>query len=64
MDLISEPQMFRSGPNMCNISTRMTNLMDNQPVKNRQDLKPAEISDTAQISNEESTSELGGCIVL
>ena len=39
MDLKSEPQMFRKYPNMCNISPEMINVMDNQPVKNRQDLK-------------------------
>ena len=43
----------------------MTKLMDKQPMKNRQDiLKPLDISNTAQETNEESTSELGVCIVL
>ena len=64
MDLRYEPQMFILDPNMCNIIPRMTNVMDNQPVKNKQDLKPTEISNTAQKSNKESTSELGVCIVL
>ena len=64
MDLKYEPQMFISDPNMCNIIPNMNNYMDNQLVKNKQDLKPAETSDTAQESNEESTSEIGVCIVL
>ena len=38
--------------------------MYNQPVKNRQDLKPLDICNTAWKSNKESTSELGVCIVL
>ena len=59
MELKYEPYMFRTDPNMCNRSPKMTNDMDNQPVKNRQDLKPTETSDTAQESNKESTSELG-----
>ena len=42
----------------------MTNVMNKQLVKNRQDLKPLDISNTAQETNEESTSELGVCIVL
>ena len=42
----------------------MNNFMDNQPMKNRQDLKPLNISNTAQETNEESTSELGVCKVL
>ena len=42
----------------------MTNSMDNQPVKNRQDLKPLDISNIAYETNKESTSELGVCIVL
>ena len=33
-------------------------------MKNRQDLKPFDISNTAQETNDESTSELGFCIVL
>ena len=49
---------------MCKISPNMTNDMANQPVKNNQDLKPTKTSDTAQESKEESTSELGVCIVL
>ena len=43
MDLKYEPYMFRIDPNMCNINPKMTNAMDNQQVKNRQDLKPTEI---------------------
>ena len=42
----------------------MTKVMDNQLVKNRQDLKPLDISSTAYETNEKSTSELGVCIVL
>ena len=42
----------------------MTNFIYNQPMKNRQDLKPLDISNTAQETNNESTSELGVCIVL
>ena len=49
---------------MCNIIPMMTKVMYNQPVKNRQDLKPFDISNTAQETNEESTCELGVCIVL
>ena len=40
MDLKSKPQMFRSDPNMCKRSPKMTNDMDNQLVENKQDLKP------------------------
>ena len=49
---------------MCNIIIVMTNFMDSQPVKNRQDLKPLDIRNTEQKTNKESTSELGVCIVL
>ena len=42
----------------------MTKFMDNQPVKNRQDLKPLDISNTGQETNKESTSEYGVCIVI
>ena len=56
--------MFTSDLNMCNISPRMTNFMYNQPVKNRQDLKPLDISNTTYKSNKELTCELGVCIVL
>ena len=42
----------------------MTNIIYNQPMKNRQDLKPLDISITTQIYNKESTSELGVYIVL
>ena len=42
----------------------MTNFMDNQPFKNSQELKQLDISNIAQETNEESTSELGVCIVL
>ena len=38
--------------------------MDNQPMKNIQDLKPLDISNSVQETNKESTSELGVCIVL
>ena len=34
--------MFRSDPNKCNIIPNMTNVMDNQPMKNRQDFKAVE----------------------
>ena len=64
MDLRYEPYVFIIDPNMCNIIPMMTKVMDNQPMKNRQDLKPFDISNTAQEINEESTSELGVCIVL
>ena len=64
MDLRYEPQVFRTDPNMCKISPMMTTVMDNQPVKNRQELKPFDIRNIAQETNEESTSELGVCIVL
>ena len=49
---------------MCNIITMMNNVMDNQPVRNRQDLKPFYTSNNAKETNEESTSELGSCIIL
>ena len=39
-------------------------FMDNQPVKNRHDLKPFDISNTAEETNNESITELGVCIVL
>ena len=42
----------------------MTKFIHNQPVKNRQDLKPFDISNIAWETDEESTSELGFCIVL
>ena len=64
MELRSEAQVFKPYPNMCKIIPIMTNFMDNQTVKNRQDLKPLDISITAQETIEESTSELGVCIVL
>ena len=50
--------------NMCNIRKNISNSMYNQPMKNRQDLKPLDICNTAWKSNKESTSELGVCIVL
>ena len=56
--------MFRSNPNMCNRIQKMTNDIDNQLVKNRQDLKPLDISNTTYKSNKELTCELGVCIVL
>ena len=49
---------------MCNIIPIMTKVMDNQLVKNIQDLKPFDINNIAQETNEESTSKLGVCIVL
>ena len=49
---------------MCNISPMMNKFMDKQPVKNRQDLKPLDISNIAQETNKESSNELGVCIVL
>ena len=42
----------------------MTNFMDKKPMKNRQVLKPKDISSIAQETNKESTSELGVCIFL
>ena len=53
MDLKSEPYMFISGPNICNMSPNKTNFMDNQLVKNRKGLKPLYISNTTQETNEE-----------
>ena len=64
MELIYKPQVFRKYANMCNISPMMNKFMDNQLVKNGKDLKPFVISNTAQETNEESTSKLGVCIVL
>ena len=49
---------------MCNISPMITKVMYNQPMKNIQDLKPLDISNTAQETNQKSTNELGLCIVL
>ena len=37
--------------------------MDNHPLKYRKDFKPCKINITAQETNDESTSELGICIV-
>ena len=42
----------------------MIKTIYSQPVKSRQDLKPFDISNTWKETNEESTSELGVCIVL
>ena len=42
----------------------MTKVIYNKPMKNMQDLKPFDINNTAKETNEESTSELGVCIVL
>ena len=56
--------MFRSYPNMCKKSSKMNNEISNQLVKNKQDLKPIEISDSALESNGKSTSEIWVCIVL
>ena len=64
MDMISEPYMFRKDPNMFNISQNITKFMDNQPLKYRKYLKPCKISNIRYETNEESTSELGICIVL
>ena len=64
MDFRYEPYVFISDKNMCKIIPNMTKVMDDQPVKNRQDLKPLDISITTQKYNKESTSELGVCIVL
>ena len=63
MDLIYDAQILRTYPKMCNISQSMTNVMDKQPIKNIQDLKPLDISNTAQETNKKSTNELGLCIV-
>ena len=49
---------------MCNVIPMMKKVMYNQPVKDKQDLKPLDISNTTYETNEESTSELGVCIVL
>ena len=49
---------------MYNISPIINKAMYNQPMKNIKDLKPLDISNTAYETNEESTSELGVCIVL
>ena len=46
MDLRSEPYMFRTFPNMCNIIPMMTKVMDKQPMKDKQDFKPCNISNT------------------
>ena len=64
MDLRSEPYMLISHSNMCNVSPMMNNFMDNQANKNIQYVEPLEISNTAQETNKDSTSELGVCIVL
>ena len=42
----------------------MTKFMDNQLVKYKKDFKLSNISNNAQETNEESTSELGDCIAL
>ena len=49
---------------MCKIIPMITKVMYNQPVKNRQDLKPFDISNTTKETNEQSTSELAVCIAL
>ena len=49
---------------MCKIIPMMTKVMNNQPVKKYIRLKPLDISNTTEETNEESTSELGVCIVL
>ena len=48
---------------MFNISPNITKDMDNQPLKYRKDFKPCKINITTYETNEESTSELGICIV-
>ena len=42
----------------------INNYMDNKPMKDRQYLKPLDISNTAQETNKELASELGVCIFL
>ena len=42
----------------------ITKSMNIELMKNRKDLKPFDISNNAEETNEESTSELGVCIVL
>ena len=64
MDLRSKPYVFRIDPHMSKIILMMNKVIYNQLVKNRQDLKPFDISNIVQETNEESTSELGVCIVL
>ena len=59
MELRYEPQVFRAYPKMYKISSMTTKFMYNQLVKNRQYLKPFDISNTTQ-----ETNELGVCIVL
>ena len=49
---------------MFNIIPNMTKFMDNQTLKYRKDFKPCNINIIAEDINEESTSELGICIVL
>ena len=46
MEFRYEPYMFRSNPKMGNIIPNITNVMDNQSVKNKQDLKPLDTSNT------------------
>ena len=49
---------------MCNVVPIMNKVIYNELMKNRKELKPFDISNTAQETNEESTSELGVFIVL
>ena len=63
MDLKYEPYIIISCPIIYKQITKMNTEMDIQQMKNRQDLKPVETSDTPQESNEESSGELGICIV-
>ena len=63
MELRYEPQVFIIDPNMCNIIPNMTNFMNNQPMKYRKDFKPCTIT-LHKRPKEESTSELGICMVL
>ena len=47
MDLRYEPYMLRIDPNICNTIEMMTKVVDNQLVKDTQDFKPCNISNTA-----------------
>ena len=50
---------------MFNISPSMTKVMDNKPLEVRKDFKSCKINITTyKETNDESTSELGICIVL
>ena len=43
---------------MFNISPKITKLMDNQPMKYKQDLKPCNISNITQDTNEENGEKI------